>query len=206
MGALLTCAAPCQSRGYRRAPGDERQPPKWAHVGDGVGSYEEVQTLVYVGEGNGRYSVEDPALREEPAGCCGASGVDFARICYITIMVSLVLAGAACLTVSALSDRGKGVSKAPAVAAAAQEHPGGHLRSAASVTSTGKGYDCLSEKDPWPREQEVWCCEQEAIGCPELDCEAGASNWQEDWSKGKKQWCCDHAGAGCEDPSRPEPA
>merc|ERR1719356_959190 len=120
-------------------------------------------------------------------------------------MVGLVMAGAACLAVSVLADRSKGAGRAPAVAPTAEDHPGGRLRSTASTASVaGTDYDCNSQKNTWPREQEVWCCEQKGVGCPELDCEAGASNWQEDWSKGKKKWCCNHAGAGCVDPGDPE--
>mmetsp|Transcript_61997 Transcript_61997/g.159989 ORF Transcript_61997/g.159989 Transcript_61997/m.159989 type:complete len:251 (+) Transcript_61997:547-1299(+) len=183
-------------------------------VGNGRGGYEKVETLVWVGEGNGTY------CKEEMQGLATPSAGGRRSTCYIAVMVSLLCIGAACMLSSVLtgpadeSVQSEGFQNAASGNASTLPHLPPNLAPLPEVTaapaaatsivpaaaSASAQFDCNNgdaQEATWPREQKVWCCRNTGEGCPTLDCEAGYSDWERGWSPGKKKWCCAHENRGC---------
>lgn len=167
----------------------------WAYVGQGRGGYEKVETLVWVGAGNGSFD-KDQLPPPRPVNRIGTRSQ-----IYVGIMVTLVLTGVCCLVASMLS--GPAASERD-LSEEGQREPDSPTPLAATgpaldaAGAQAESFQCDGPSDLWPQAQKDWCCANRGVGCPELDCEAGYSTWEKGWSDGKKVWCCQHRQRGCQ--------
>eukprot|EP00435_Cladocopium_sp_Y103_P012911 s175_g3.t1 len=162
----------------------------WQQVGAGRGSYEVVETLVYVGEGKGNYNKEEV----EPVKLAPPVKITWQRKLYMSILCSLLLAGAISLTVSLILGPKTQALRPPMKQA-------GHLptrdRRSSATFEELKVARCHQDSSKWSSEDRQFCCSQLGLGCPDLKCKSGRDDWQHAWSAGKKIWCCKHHHVGC---------
>lgn len=161
----------------------------WQQVGAGRGSYEVVETLVYVGEGKGNYSKEEV----QPVKLAPPVKITWQRKLYMSILCSLLFAGAISLTVSLILGPKKQAFRPPKQAGGL---PRSDRRSSATPEES-KVAMCHQDSSKWSSEDRQFCCSQLGLGCPDLKCQSGRDDWQHAWSPGKKIWCCKHHHVGC---------
>ncbi|CAJ1363352.1 unnamed protein product [Effrenium voratum] len=184
------------------ALGGGAQANPWQQVGHGRGSYEVVETLVYVGEGRGNYNKEEL----EPVKRGPTVKISWQRKLYMGILCSLLVSGTMALIVSLILGP-KMHSPAQSERQDTSRHNGklGSGRVAAPHHGSHGFEDvearCNMEAEQhWSFEVRQFCCSNLGLGCPELKCDSGRDDWLHSWSPGKKIWCCEHRRVGCEAP------
>merc|ERR1712107_461430 len=164
---------------------EQVQQNPWSYVGEKKGGYEKVETLVWVGEGNG--SFDRNAILPQRGNPGGYGNYLYSTAAPPVIYPSQPAPPAA----------------NPAPPVAPHPHPPVFNQPAAPVHGSAI---CESQPNMLSAPQKMWCCANKGIACPRLDCDLGFKIWEKGWSTGKQLWCCKHAGRGCHDQmSSPHP-
>jgi len=167
----------------------------WQQVGAGRGSYEVVETLVYVGEGKGNFNKEEV----EPVKQAPVLKITWQRKLYMGILCSLLFAGAISLTVSLILGPKPQALRPPPYKEVFTPPSGRPPSEEVKKTSV-----CHKEVQSWSMKERQFCCSQFGVGCPDLKCLSGRDDWQHAWSPGKKIWCCQHHHVGCDPRDAPK--
>mmetsp|Transcript_23518 Transcript_23518/g.51584 ORF Transcript_23518/g.51584 Transcript_23518/m.51584 type:complete len:230 (-) Transcript_23518:52-741(-) len=176
-GACSGLQAVCYERKTKRDLG-------WIYVGEGKGSYKQVEEFNYVGKGVGNYELESS---------------DWPRL--LCLGVFMAVSGLIALVVIWLV-----VCRGPL-----SHHPAKGIPSY-SLLQEPHDFKCSpqlrSDVAGWSLEHREYCCRNFALACRDggaegnelllltaADCVSSTSSWSFD----KKAWCCANTGQGCGD-------
>lgn len=193
----------------------------WSYVGEKKGGYAKVETLVWVGEGQGSYGASDEDIRRDACRRC----------CLCTTVILLVVSLVGIIVYKGVQSHDTPTAyryPAPAASTGTLAYPAYPAPMPVAyptpmpvayptsypaprpvaitpqqtlVRTTTKPLiaNCAALPRPFSVTQKIWCCSNQGIACPTLDCNIGFSNWQHGWSSGKQLWCCKHVGRACHD-------